>query len=1197
MNLFFKSYKFYIFFLLLVGLKSPLLLGQDKEPALPLVPEIINFEVPANFNRSPNTSLCRNEDGITFIGKDNGVFVADGNKYLFTPFPEPVFVGCSENNRVLYLTTNDIGYLDYSAEKGVVKTSRMGEIPTHFPIFYPYGITRGASNNFLLTSEGVFVVTDSSIQHFFFERKHCRLFNSGNHIYLQALNKGLYIWTGNDFKHIVPGNQLSGRRLNTILDWQNSPVMITENGDRLTIGHDSSVVRYAEDFPASGSGTLSFLYNDLFLDTSKPNEPAIFSATENTSYQFPLSDHTPGDSVKSVFVDGFNDIWIIYDFNICKIEYPSRTHTLDLSALVDGSILSSAILGEKIYLGTSGGILLIEPRGSDHYWVAKGLGAGLNGYVNSLTAGYGSVYATGSNGLMLIRNDSVVKISDQNCSHLAVMAENKLLTCSSRGLVSYEFDGQKWRESSVASGIDHVISEVWFSNKLWIMDDNGKILRLEPDGSGKEFMGNLPADSLKRLLVYNNELLLLGENHVFEYQPDNQSFEVIEFSEITKKLLDSDFVYGGINHLWSIFSNATGESTVWLLENSFIQTPYYEITAKASFGQVMDMHEESGYLWITGTEKIARLKVRESDSSAFNLLRIQSVELLSHGSVSVGRKISAHQEIRFGNQQVVFNMADLRYQKVPYPYYRYKLSGYQEEWSQWSRDNSISFNNLRERNYTFTAQSVSAYGQLSGPVSFSFVIRPPFYRTWYAYLVYSLILLSIAFLLYKWRLLSLKKVEYKMEERIRERMKAVLSEKEKSDKLVADLFPKGTAEELKSQGRAKSRKFEMVTVLFSDIQGFTKIAEEMNPEILIDELDRFFFHFDSVVDKYNIEKIKTIGDAYMAAGGIPVKNSSNPVEVVLAGLEMQYYMKELKKKKTDIWDLRIGIHTGPVISGVVGHKKLSYDIWGDTVNTASRMESSGEGGKVNISGITYSMVKDFFICEYRGKLPVKYKGNIDMYFVTGLRPELSVDLQGIPNRRFFVKLQLLKLKDIEETVLELIRSNTNLNLHFHKKEFIEKVVTQVELLGRSENIPDDDLLLIQTAGLLLYAGLSETYDNFENKSVDIAREILPDYGFSEKQIDRICILILATKEPMIPQNILESILIDAKMEFIGRTDYITQVKLLYLEKKNANKDFSKEKFIKKQKETLANFEFYTVAGKRLREISAEDQIENLGTWK
>ena len=177
-------------------------------------------------------------------------------------------------------------------------------------------------------------------------------------------------------------------------------------------------------------------------------------------------------------------------------------------------------------------------------------------------------------------------------------------------------------------------------------------------------------------------------------------------------------------------------------------------------------------------------------------------------------------------------------------------------------------------------------------------------------------------------------------------------------------FQRSSADEIVAKGKADKIKYNFVTVLFSDIQGFTKIAEEMNPEVFIDELDKFFFYFDSVVEKYGIEKIKTIGDAYMCAGGIPEKNRTNPVEVILAALEMKAYMSRLKESSElegmKFWDIRIGIHTGTVVAGVVGQKKLSYDIWGDTVNTASRMESSGEAGKINISGTTYEFVKDFF---------------------------------------------------------------------------------------------------------------------------------------------------------------------------------------------------------------------------------------------
>jgi len=485
------------------------------------------------------------------------------------------------------------------------------------------------------------------------------------------------------------------------------------------------------------------------------------------------------------------------------------------------------------------------------------------------------------------------------------------------------------------------------------------------------------------------------------------------------------------------------------------------------------------------------------------------------------------------------------------------------------------------------------YGRITEATQSSFTIAPPFYLAWYAYVIYGLLLLAGLFFLQKWRLLSYRRAESRVSERMEIKIQNLAEEKEISDKLVADILPKKTADQIKNTGKAKWDKYERATVLFSDIQGFTKIAEEMNPEALIDELDTFFFHFDSVVEKYNIEKIKTIGDAYMAAGGIPRKNSTNPVEVVLAALEMQSYMQKLKSSRAAIWDLRIGIHTGPVIAGVVGHKKISYDIWGDTVNTASRMESSGTAGKVNISGITYGMVKDYFLCEYRGKLPVKYKGNIDMYYVNGLRPELSVDLKGIPNKRFFLKLQLLRLGDLEEKVFDDILKNLPESLHFHRPEYARKVYNQSFLLCRSEEIEEEDRLLVRTAALMLFTGLTQDYHNFENRSSVICREILPDFSYSDRQTDQICNLILATKTPFSPNNRLEKILIDSRMEFIGRPDYTTQIKLLYQELKEVGSKINGQQFKNQQLELLFEFQFYTVAAKRLREVSGSEQMSKM----
>ncbi len=192
------------------------------------------------------------------------------------------------------------------------------------------------------------------------------------------------------------------------------------------------------------------------------------------------------------------------------------------------------------------------------------------------------------------------------------------------------------------------------------------------------------------------------------------------------------------------------------------------------------------------------------------------------------------------------------------------------------------------------------------------------------------------------------------------------------------------AEELKNPGRSKARRYEQVTVMFTDFKDFTRHSENMTPEQLVGEVDFCFRKFDQIISKHHLEKIKTIGDAYLCVGGIP-DDEEGAVRVVRAALEMRDFIghthKERSFKEGSFFQMRIGITTGPVVAGIVGEKKFAYDIWGDTVNTAARMEQTGEVGKINISGVTYELVKDKFDCTYRGKISAKNKGEIDMYFV------------------------------------------------------------------------------------------------------------------------------------------------------------------------------------------------------------------------
>ena len=215
----------------------------------------------------------------------------------------------------------------------------------------------------------------------------------------------------------------------------------------------------------------------------------------------------------------------------------------------------------------------------------------------------------------------------------------------------------------------------------------------------------------------------------------------------------------------------------------------------------------------------------------------------------------------------------------------------------------------------------------------------------------------------------------------------IFRQKRRSDELLLNILPAETARELKKYGRAKAKRYDAVTVLFTDFRGFSALSEELSPEELVEELNACFTEFDQIIEYHKVEKIKTIGDAYMAVGGLPVANSTHVRDVVFAAIHIQEFMDAYALRKRSegkaYFEARVGVHTGPVVAGIVGRKKFQYDIWGDTVNTASRMESHGEVGKVNLSATTYHLVKDIPGLGFvpRGKMAVKGKSEMEMYFV------------------------------------------------------------------------------------------------------------------------------------------------------------------------------------------------------------------------
>ena len=529
--------------------------------------------------------------------------------------------------------------------------------------------------------------------------------------------------------------------------------------------------------------------------------------------------------------------------------------------------------------------------------------------------------------------------------------------------------------------------------------------------------------------------------------------------------------------------------------------------------------------------------------------------------------------------------------------FQYFLEDFDSEWTQWRQSNYKEYTNLPTGRYLFHVRYIGPDKKTGELPPVTIKILPIWYLSLLAISIYLILFFLMIWAIYEQLDLRFSRRQYMLEQIIYKRTEDMIIEKEKSEALLANVLPKNTASEIIEKGKATKIKYNFVTVLFSDIQGFTRIAEETNPEVLIDELDKFFFYFDSVVEKFGIEKIKTIGDAYMCAGGIPEKNRTNPVEVIMAALEMKDYMNRLKETSElegmKYWDIRIGIHTGTVVAGVVGQKKLSYDIWGDTVNIASRMESSGDAGKINISGTTYEFVKEFFSCEYRGKMPVKYKGELEMYFVNGILQDLC-DEKGAPNRKFIIKMQMIKLQDIEEMITKMFDDEAPPDLYYHNSALVKSISNQVELLSTAEKLSDEEFINLKLASVFMFTGYISDYEKPMEASLRLVEEIIPRYGFSYENVELTCKIIRNSYNDY-QDSLSDRILHDAKYDYMGRVDYLKLTEKLLRERKEYGKYSDNKSWKEIQKKLLTDHEFLTGTARYLRSVSVEEQISGLQT--
>lgn len=859
-----------------------------------------------------------------------------------------------------------------------------------------------------------------------------------------------------------------------------------------------------------------------------------------------------------------------------------------------------------------------------------------------------SVYIGTDGGVFQFKNKNLQAISGlEQLAHrvytLVVDKKNRIWAGTKEGVYIIAQDRKSFTaiitNNTIGNGLPANIARaicIAKNGTIWIGTDGGGLCKVIENENGfliskiyqrnEHKINSLNNNSILTIYEDKNDILWIGTfgGGLNKFNPQKEDFE--HFTE--KEGLSNNVIYGILsdknNNLW--MSTNKGISCLNTKKNFFRNFEDSDGLQSNEFNTGAFFKNNYGEIFFGGINGFNSFYPEDVKRNTSLPLPLITNFYLFNKAVAIGensilkKHISELNEITLKHKQNVisFEFAALHYSFPLKNKHAYMLENFDEDWVYVNNNRRANYTNLNPGEYLFKVKVANSDGVWGKEIAqIKVIVDPPIWATWWFRTIVILVILLLVYGYIISRINNVKSQKLLLELQVRERTHEVIKqkeeieiqkellelEKEKADQLLYNILPEEIAIELKNKGKATARQYRLASIMFTDFKGFTKIAEKIPPEELVEELDYYFVNFDAIIEKYHIEKIKTIGDAYMCAGGIPLRNKSNPIDIVLAGLEIQRFVQKLNpereaKGKTP-WGLRIGIHTGEITAGVIGSKRFAYDIWGDSVNIGSRMEEAGEVDKVNISGDTYEYIKEFFVCEYRGKIKAKNKGLIDMYFVNAIREELSVDGAGIiPNDLFkkYVDLHVysgINYRKAEKYILQRLENELPSNLHYHDINHTKEVCAAVERLALMEGVLGDDIFLLKTAALYHDAGFIKQYAKNEDVGAALAQEVLPQFGYTQQQIEVIGQLISVTKIPHQPTNHLEEIMCDADLDYLGGDNFhqtADKLKLELMERKIVTTDKDWDEL---QIKFLESHKYFTKTALQLRQKNKEKRIEEI----
>ncbi len=1192
------------------------------------LPRFINFAPKEYKQESQNFSVTQDQLGIMYFGNLNNILRFDNASWQSYPLKGTPILCVTPKGDIYAGGYNSIVRLQSHFNRVEIKELA---IPENIFFGQINLITALGSQVYFIGQDMILTNKNDSLQVIYKSQEPIKAFEAQGKIYISTPRIGLQVFDPGS-KRIKPVNNneyFIGNRVIDVLKFNDTTILVkcleTDGFYFLSPGKISYFVTDADSYINENGYVKSIMLSDRSIVTGT-EYGGIICYDDHGQYKFSLNKkHGMLDNrVTDLYVGRSGQLWITTYNGITMVDYPSALGYFNTSYGINGAISTMFRYRGTLYLGSTQGLYyyntpyMRNPELSDYNDENSFVRVSdIAAETHDITEINDALFLATSKGIyQLLENDKVKLIfeGDFRKIHLSKIFINYAFAIGKNGISLFEYHGDTLTLTGNIQNLNYDVRTIAEDNNkiVWIGSNNDGLFRLDlgnnsllkPAITHYDEKNGLPAD-FTWIDVYKTRdgIIFSTQKGVLEYV--NKKFvqhHLFKNIEITGTKNFFPILEQYPRKIWfsSINERESNRVTGYLTydDKKIVQYHTHELEILKQTNVESIYCDNDSIVWFGGFDGLVKYdysKTNHGNRKTHCLIRKTDLpDEIENSLFDRTGKQHKFPVLNYSKNHIRFDFTALFYDSYGEIEYTTLLDGFQDDWSEWGKTDFKEYTYLPAGDYTFKVRARNVSGNISETLEFKFSVQSPIYLRWWAFVFYVLIVASIIYLILRLNGLKHSADKLKLEKMVAERTDELIRQKEQTEKLVQRLLPEKTVEEIQKDGTAQSKRYELVTVLFADIQGFTQIAETVEASVLVGYLNKIFSTFDSVIAKYEIDKIKTIGDAYMCAGGMRQKDRSTPIEVVLAALQMQEAIAVINKDFSVDINIRIGIHTGSVIAGVVGAQKIEYDIWGDTVNIASRMESYGVVGAVNLSSATYEFAKDFFECEARGKTAVKYKGDLDMFLAHRIKSDLSEFGTGkTPNKVFSLKLQNMRYADLEEFMLQKIERDLPKNLYYHNVRHTVNVCSRVETIGIDEKVSEEELLLLKTAALFHDAGFIISYDNNEPLGANLASDILPMYRYKPEQIQRIRELILATKMPPKPKNHLEQIICDADLDYLGRPDFIVVSQNLFRELFERHKVNTIEEWNRFQYRFISKHEYFTATARKFRDEGKKMVLEEL----